>query len=67
MKNNKYIICDDFVGSDEVARKAGFTKKWSHVIIKKINDNLARQGKLILPGHLPRDIFDEYLKTRREK
>lgn len=49
------------VGADEVARELGVSKGYAYKLIKKMNDELAAQGFIVIAGRLPRSYIETKL------
>lgn len=67
MKNKKVKVCDDLVGPEEIEKALNLKPRSGYPIIKKINDQLLQEGKIICPGKIPRDCFKKLVMERKRK
>ena len=65
-KNNKYkkggviaMIERLYYTADEIAQMVGVGRTSAYQIIRKMNEELSKQGYLVIKGKIPKEYFDE--------
>lgn len=46
-------------GSEEVARQLGVSRAYAYKVIRRLNEELERAGKITIPGKVSAAYFDE--------
>lgn len=60
MQNVQYKITSErFYVAEDVANIMGISKSKAYKIIRELNDELAKQGKIVISGKVSRRYFDE--------
>lgn len=62
MKSRDYYISNEMIGVKEIQLTYGLSFNKAYQLIKRINKDLERQGKLTRSGYLPRDVFEKHCK-----
>lgn len=60
MQNVQYTInAQRFYVAEDVAKIMGISKSKAYKIIRELNDELSKQGKIVVSGKVSRRYFDE--------
>lgn len=60
MQNVQYKINSQrFYVAEDVAKIMGISKSKAYKIIRELNDELSKQGKIVIQGKVSRRYFDE--------
>lgn len=52
------MVKDYMVGAEEIATELGISKGHAYKLIRKMNQELAAQGYMIISGRLPRSFIE---------
>lgn len=52
---------DYMVGVDEISKELGISRGYAYKLIKKLNDELAAQGYIVISGRLPKAFLETKL------